>query len=184
MSWAWWVNFCAGGWWLRSSPKPDLYAVPGGLLSLSGEALQDFLQTVLAKGAAFRFRARGASMNPFIRDGDVVTLSPWEGDFLSSGDVVAFCHPETGRLVIHRIVRKKSQGFLLRGDSCLKSDGLVQASGIFGRVTKVERSGRVLRLGLGPEAQLLALLARCNLLQLLVSWTSKVLGPILKVKRI
>ena len=116
-------------------------------------------------------------MHPFIRDGDVVTVSPWDGGFLSPGEVVAFCHPETGRLVVHRIVKRNSQGFLLRGDNCPEADGLVPASGILGRVTRVERNGQVIRLGWGPERRLLALLARYHLLQPLVYRTWQALRP-------
>lgn len=161
-------------------PKPGLYTVPGGVLSLSGHALREFLHAVLAKGAAFRFRARGFSMHPFIRDGDVVTVSPWHGGPLSPGEVVACCHPETGRLVVHRLVKKVGPGFLLRGDNCPEADGLIPASEIFGRVTRVERNGRVRRLGLGPEGRFLALLSRHQLLQPLVQLTAAGLRPFLR----
>jgi len=147
------------------------------LLSLSGPALQDFLQAVLARGASFRFQARGASMHPFIQDGDVITVSPLRGARLHPGDVVAFCHLDTGRLAVHRILKNIAQGFLLQGDNSPEEDGLIPSAGILGRVTKVERNGRLIRLGWGPERWLLALLARCHLLQPLVSRTSQMLRP-------
>ena len=146
-------------------PKPDLYAIPGGVLSLSGAALKEILQAVLAQGAAFRFRARGFSMHPFIRDGDIVTVSPYHGEVPHPGEMVACCHPVTGRLVVHRLVKKMVSGFLLRGDNCPAADGSLFAAGILGRVTRVERNGRVLRLGLGPEGRLLAFSSRHHLLQ-------------------
>ena len=93
-------------------PKPSLYAVPGGVHSLSGKALEEFLRAVLAKGASFRFEARGLSMHPFIKDQEVITISPVQRSRLYCGDVVAFCHPETGRLTVHRIVKKNAQDFI------------------------------------------------------------------------
>jgi len=118
-------------------------------------------------------------MHPFIRDGDVLTVSPSRGANLHPGDVVAFCHPDTGRLVVHRILAGTSHGYLLKGDNSIGMDGLIPSINIWGRVTKVERNGRLIRLGCGPERRLLALLARCHLLQPLISRTSQMLGPIL-----
>ena len=122
-------------------------------------------------------------MHPFIKDGDVITVSPLRGARLHTGDVVAFCHPDTGKLVVHRILTNNPQGLLLQGDNSPETDGLVPSASILGRVTKVERNGRLIRLGWGPERRLLALLARCHLLQPLVSRTSQVLRPILKRNR-
>lgn len=160
-------------------PKPSLYAVPGGVLALSGVALQEVLQAVLAKGASFRFKARGFSMHPFIQDGEVVTVSPVQVDRLWPGDIVAFCHPETGRLTVHRILKKTAQGFVLRGDNCPEADGLVPTVNILGRVTQGGRSGRIIRLGWGPERLGLALLSRYHLLQPLLSQIRQVVGPFL-----
>jgi hypothetical protein len=161
-------------------PKPSLYAVPGGVHSLSGRALQEFLQAVLAKGASFRFEARGFSMHPFIKDGEVITISPVQRGRLYAGDVVAFCHPETGRLTVHRIVKKNAQDFLLRGDNCSEADGLVPAASLLGRVTEVGGKNRIRRLGLGPERFILALLSRYGLLQPLFDRIHQVLGLFLR----
>jgi hypothetical protein len=166
---------------LRSPlPKPGLYTVSGGVLSLSGPALKEFLQAVLAHGAAFRFRARGFSMHPFIRDGDIIMVSPYHGEVLHPGEVVACCHPMTGRLVVHRLVKTMVSGFLLRGDNCPAADGFLCAAGILGRVTRVERNGRLLRLGLGLEGRLLAFLSRHHLLQPLLQRMPSWLLPFLR----
>lgn len=160
--------------------EPGLYTVPGGWLSLSGPALKEFLRAVLAKGAAFRFQARGFSMHPFIQDGDVITVSSWRSVRLCPGDVVAFCRPDTGKFMVHRILAGNSRGYLLKGDNCSETDGLIPPGDILGRVTKVERNGRVLRLGWGPERRLLALLARHQLLQPVVFRTWQALRPYIR----
>jgi len=154
--------------------------VPGGVHSLSGQALQEFLQAVLAKGASFRFEARGLSMHPFIKDRELITISPVCGARLYSGDVVAFCHPETGRLTVHRIVKKNAHGLLLRGDNCPEADGLIPAAGLLGRVTEVGGKNRIRRLGLGPERFFLALLSRYSLLQPILDLIHRVLRPFLR----
>lgn len=67
--------------------------------SLPSSAFISLLKGVLEMGAAFRFRANGASMTPFIKQGDLVTLSPYSGSAPRLGDVAAFFLPgyrETG----------------------------------------------------------------------------------------
>lgn len=161
----------------RPKSAPALYNVPGGILSLSGPALLELLQAVLARGVALRFRARGFSMHPFIRDGDVLIVSTSRGRAPRPGDVLALCHPETGRLVVHRVLARRLQGLLIRGDNTPLSDGVVPAEKVLGRVTRVERQGRPVRLGQGPERKLIAWLARRGLLQPLIYAAGQVIRP-------
>jgi hypothetical protein len=161
---------------LSSLPKPDLYSRPGGVLSLSGPALQELLRAVLDRGIPFRLTALGFSMHPFIRDGDILTVSPKPETRL--GDVVAFCHPDTGKLVVHRIMARQPGGYLLRGDNATAADGLVPPEKILGLVTRVERNGKEIRLGRGPERRFIALLVRYELLQPLICWAVRLLRPL------
>jgi phage repressor protein C with HTH and peptisase S24 domain len=134
-------------------------------LSLSGKALIELMRAVHSKGLPFRFNAGGHSMAPFIRDGDVVTVSPISSRPPDPGDVVAFIHPETKLLCIHRVLSGKKDAFLLQGDNMPgKPDGVIPRESIMGRVTRVERRGMRVRLGLGPERLLIALLNQRGLL--------------------
>ena len=160
-------------------PKPVLYCKPGGVLSLSGPGLQEFLRELLAKGASCRFTARGFSMHPFIQDGDVITVSPLSRPAPGAGDVVAFCHPETRKLLIHRVLSRPHGGYLMRGDSAPGADGIIALEYVLGAVGRVERQGRQVRLGLGPERRFIAWLSRHNLLQPLIRRTWQVLRPAL-----
>lgn len=159
-------------------PKPALYAVPGGVLSLSGPGVQEFLRAVLARGKPFRFTARGFSMLPFIQDGDVITVSPLDGRPPRLGEVVACCPPATRKLVVHRVSARVTGGYLLRGDNAPESDGLIPDEEVLGLVTRVERDGREVWLGLGWERLLIAFLARHNLLQPLIFRAGQVLRPL------
>jgi len=151
-------------------PDPDYVAVDPGALTLSGAALREFLAAVLERGAPFRFTARGYSMHPFIKDADVITVSPIKGRAPRVGDIVAF-RGRADRLVVHRVVaaegagRGTSAGYLIRGDNCLKSDGAVTRDAVLGVVTRVERRGRPTRLGIEPEAPLLARLSYAGALR-------------------
>jgi SOS-response transcriptional repressor LexA len=126
----------------------------------------DIMREVFGRGADFRFRARGLSMSPFIKDGDLILVSPVSKVKPSLGMVVAFVQPVSGILIVHRVVGRKGTAFLIQGDNTGgKPDGLFQPQDILGCVTGVERNGRRVVLGLGPERFLIATLSRSGLLR-------------------
>ena len=145
-------------------PKTALIVRKGEELPLSGPALIELLRAVLDKEALFRFRAKGFSMSPFIKDDDVVTVSPlWDGS-PRVGDVVAFVSPCAEKLLVHRVLCKKGDNYLIKGDIAPEPDGLVSRIDILGRVRAVERDGKEILLGLGPERALIAFLTRSGLI--------------------
>jgi hypothetical protein len=117
-------------------------------------------------------------MAPFIKDGDVVTISPMFDSSPGFGDVIAFIHPKIEKLLIHRVIRKIGDAYLLKGESALEPDGLIKKESILGLVTKVERGGKRIFLGLGPERFLIALLTRKNLLLIVLDPVWRILRPI------
>jgi hypothetical protein len=106
-------------------------------------------------------------MSPFIRDGDVITVSPLEGREPKLGTVLAFIHPKSRRLAVHRVVGRRGDAWMLSGDNVSGADGLVKLDEIVGQVTRVERKGRPVRFGRGPVRLPIALLNRCG-------WLAKV----------
>lgn len=147
----------------RSEDRPP--EAPGRILRLSGQAVIELMRAVHARGLPFRFQAGGHSMAPLIREGDVLSVSPLSFRAPGKGDVVAFLHPDTRSLAVHRVLFRNRNAFLLQGDNMPGSpDGIVPREAILGRVTRVERGGRRIRLGLGPERVLLAFLIRKGLL--------------------
>lgn len=150
---------------MRSSEnKPALMVRAGGELPLSGENLLGLLSEVLAKGVRFRFRALGYSMLPFIRHSDVITVRPLKRTDLRKGAVAAYVRPVDGHLAVHRIVGRTEAGFALKGDHESIADYPVAVSVILGVVDRVERNGRRVRLGLGPEKGLIAVLSAWGLI--------------------
>ncbi len=133
-------------------------------LKLSGSGLADLMQSVLDRGASFRFRARGFSMNPFIRDKDVLTVSRDIGRPVEVGDVVAVINPGSGTLIVHRIVKKSVNGVLIKGDNCSKPDGMFALERIVGVVKTVERNGRAVWFANGPDKKIIAFISRTGLL--------------------
>jgi len=152
---------------LRSArpPEPSLVITKDEELSLSGDALIGLMQAVLARDAPFRFRAKGWSMSPFIRDGDVITIVPLNNALPRLGDVVAFIHPKMNKLVVHRVIGTRNGACIVQGDNVPGLvDGVIAQTSILGRVTRVQRNGRHIWPGLGPERYLIAFLSRAGLL--------------------
>jgi signal peptidase len=157
--------------------KPDLHLIHGKNLSISGPALLELMREVLAKGVPFRFQAKGWSMSPFIRDKDVIVIVPLSNTRPQMGDVLAVIHPETGRLVVHRVIGMGIRACLIQGDNLFgANDGWVPIEKILGRVTRVEREGRRIRLGIGPERYGIALFSRMGFLSFASKCKKKLKG--------
>jgi hypothetical protein len=148
----------------RPKMKPALLVKRKGELPLSAESLTELMRAVLDAGKDFRFRAKGFSMSPFIRDGDVLTVKPLRGAAPRKGDVVAFLHPGTGTVAVHRVVRVDSGLFYLKGDNAPDGDGGLSPESLLGRVIRVERAGSRLSLGLRRTGPAIASLSRSGLL--------------------
>jgi signal peptidase I len=121
-------------------------------------------------------------MSPFIKDGDVITVSPMLHSSPGLGDVVAFTQKETGRLLIHRVIGKKGESYLTRGDNAPEGDDFIHEANILGCVTMVKRKKREVFLGLGPEKFLIALLTRKGLFLSFFHPIWSIVPPIIRKK--
>ncbi|WP_424358775.1 S26 family signal peptidase [Methanocella sp. MCL-LM] len=121
--------------------KPAIAAEKSGSdgLSLTGGTLVGLLRAVHEKGADFRMTARGWSMYPSIRDGDVITISPFRNRPPHIGEVVAFTRPDAEKLVVHRVMKKVQGAYLIKGDNTFDPDGTIPEACLLGVVTRVER---------------------------------------------
>ncbi|MFA4965750.1 MAG: S26 family signal peptidase [Thermoleophilia bacterium] len=149
------------------------YVAEGGVLVLDGAALRELMGAALTRGAPFRFSARGTSMEPFVHDGDVLTVVPGVRQAPGLGRVIAYLAPDPERIVVHRVVATRPAGVVARGDGAGLADGIVRPSQVMGVVVRAERGGRTLRLGLGAERRLIALLSRWGLLVPAVDWARR-----------
>jgi hypothetical protein len=123
------------------------------------------MQAVLAKGHRFRFCAMGISMSPFIRNEDVITIAPLSESKTVTGKVVAFINSNSGKLTVHRVIGKQGKACLIQGDNVAsQEEGTIQQQDILGCVVSIERAGKRIWLGLGPEGYLIAGLSRLGLL--------------------
>lgn len=156
--------------------KPAPPVIKKGEISLSGESLTELMREVLGKGKPFRFQAKGLSMSPFVKDGDVLTVLPFAGSPPRRGDIVAFLHPGTGKVAVHRIVRVESGLFFIKGDNVPEADGSLPVDRILGAVTRVERAGGRVRTRSRRAGAVIASLSRSGLLTKALGTARRVTG--------
>jgi len=115
-----------------------------GSIRCDSEAFADLSREILGKGKSLRFRARGNSMWPLVRDGDILLVRPIGTGEVRLGDLVLF-HTGKGNVVVHRVVRcdagRGGMRYLVQGDAGSGPDGLIPAAQVQGRVTSLEREG-------------------------------------------
>jgi len=99
--------------WSRSCAAPELCSSLTMFNEITGELLRS--------GNRVRFRAVGASMQPTIEDGELITVAPVEPAAVKRGDILLY-QGERG-FIAHRLVglRKSAKGedvsYLLQGDA-------------------------------------------------------------------
>lgn len=115
------------------------------------EEFAELSAELLREGSTIQFRARGRSMAPLIRDGDVLTVEPATLAAVRVGDVVL--HRLGGQLAAHRVVgrRRTARGYALetRGDALSAAPDLAWEEDLLGRVIARERDGKVVSIGRG-----------------------------------
>ena len=90
----------------------------------------------LAKGEVVSFRPKGNSMNPRIKSGQKIFVSPVGlGDELKVDDIV-FCRVK-GNYYVHLIKAIKDDRYLI-GNNHGKENGWIGKSQVYGKVIRVE----------------------------------------------
>jgi hypothetical protein len=126
---------------------------------LSGPALREILAAVLERGSALRFAARGFSMHPDIRDGDLLTLGPTPPGRVAVGSVVAVVG-RGDRLVVHRVIARRGDSYRVQGDTAWQDDGWFRREELVAALFSVERDGKVVDLGGSYHRAVKAFLSR------------------------
>ncbi|ACN15645.1 putative signal sequence peptidase [Desulforapulum autotrophicum HRM2] len=129
---------------------------------ISNASLGLLIKDVVEKKCAIRIKATGCSMRPSILSNDIITISPYLNLSSSTGDIAAFIHPATGRVLVHRII-KENGSFMFKGDNRISKDGWVDQNNILGFVGKVQRGEKVFLFEPGKEKQYIIWLSRLNI---------------------
>ncbi|MCK4942601.1 MAG: GNAT family N-acetyltransferase, partial [Candidatus Aminicenantes bacterium] len=113
-------------------------------ITLSGSQMIGILSAIQDKKGIFRFQVKGTSMVPSICEGDMITLSLFRPFSPTPGEVVAFRHPLTERLILHRVIGLGQNAYYVNGDNIHGSDLKVPEKNLLGAVVRVDREGRQL----------------------------------------
>ena len=104
------------------------------------------LRELAEEGRVASMLIAGSSMSPFLcHNRDYIYFTRPERE-LRRGDMV-FYQRDTGQYVMHRIYRKKEDGYYMAGDAQTQIEGPLRRDQIFALVVKVKRKGRIIQPG-------------------------------------
>lgn len=102
-------------------------------------------QDILSRGACLRFQAKGMSMFPAVRDGDILNIWPVAPDEIKAQDII-FYRNLGGNLAAHRLIRKilsqEKNTLLVKGDFQQGDGEIISLENVLGKVREIERKGR------------------------------------------
>ena len=105
----------------------------------------------------------GPSMNPILKAGDLLEVTPYNGRQIRCGDTILFFCPEEERNIVHRVIALGSQGIKTRGDNNLYCDPWsVVPEQIVGYVKRAQRGRRWHRIPGGHAGRLAAMFVRAT----------------------
>ena len=145
------------------------------MLNLKRRDFAFIAQDVLGRGRALRFKAKGGSMSPFIRNGNVVEVVSVKGK-VNFGDIILY-HSSYGNSIIHRVIQRNKESIITKGDSVPSSDQPIFSKQVLGRVVSIEKNGWRIRLD-KPVGKLLNIL-----LATISPFSSLIYPPFRLVKR-
>ena len=112
--------------------------------TISNEEFFKHITSLLDAGEAVRLRVKGYSMTPvIINERDDVLLLPAKGAKLHNNDIVLFKEPRTGAYILHRIVGKQNETYIIRGDGNPFGKESCHIGDIAGVVVRIYRNGLV-----------------------------------------
>jgi len=110
-------------------------------------ALAEMITELLSRGNSVRMNIKGNSMSPTIRLGDIVTLRPIRFENIKKGNVVACrINPSDSTLTLHRVIKRKKNFIVTKGDASRYGDPPTTNENIFGKARLIERNGRIINL--------------------------------------
>ncbi|MDO9153865.1 MAG: signal peptidase I [Paludibacter sp.] len=108
--------------------------------------LLDFAETLLEDNNSIRFRMKGFSMYPTLKEGDVGLVEKCSANDLKKGDIVVFKSYEN--LVAHRLIKIKNQNgiriFIAKGDKNPTTDKPFTAEKLIGKLVSFQRNNKTI----------------------------------------
>lgn len=104
------------------------------------------LRELAEEGRVVSMLIAGSSMSPFLcHNRDYIYFTKPDRK-LRRGDMV-FYQRDTGQYVMHRIYKRKKDGYYMVGDAQTQIEGPLRRDQIFARIIKVKRKGRIIEPG-------------------------------------
>ncbi|MDR0795871.1 MAG: S24/S26 family peptidase [Tannerella sp.] len=113
-------------------------------ITLPNESFFTTVKVLLDEGKQVRIPVKGSSMRPFLSDGDAVELIAVNGKSIHWGAIVLAYFE--GRMVLHRVVRKKKDNVWLMGDAHSRYREKITVGDVWAITGTAYRSGKVLKL--------------------------------------
>jgi len=105
----------------------------------------------------------GPSMNPTLREPDILFVFPYQGCKIRRGDVIVFQIPGSKRIGTHRVISTSRNGLRTRGDNNPETDPyILKPDIVMGVVDYIQRGKKIKRLAGGSVGYCRALLLRFN----------------------
>ena len=103
--------------------------------------LRTVMDSVINTGGEFKMISRGTSMLPMLRDGVDTVVVVKANTPLKIGDVPLYIR-ENGEYVLHRIIKVRKDGYVLRGDNQTVSEYPICENQIVGVLTAYIKDGK------------------------------------------
>ena len=116
--------------------------------SMKNADFAELSREILKRGDSIRFKARGSSMCPWIRDGDLLTIRTADARSVKPGDVILY-QSLGEKCIVHRVINIEFQNdrkiFITRGDASPRSQENIRSEQILGRVVEIYRGDKKLK---------------------------------------
>lgn len=112
-------------------------------MNIEASELIALKKDILKQSHILRFRVKGKSMHPFIKDGSIIRAKSIDAYRINRADIILYQNSQN-ELVVHRVIKKQTNNgkfyFLARGDSSWQADEPVYPEKILGKVVIIEKS--------------------------------------------
>ena len=99
---------------------------------------------VLRRRGQYIIKTTGNSMLPLIRADDSLYIKGIKSARVNINDIIALF--KNKKIIAHRVVYKRHNCFITKGDNSLKADGKIYPRQIIGQVFQLKRSGQIINL--------------------------------------
>ena len=89
------------------------------------------VESLLQNGENVKIPIRGKSMLPFLKETDKIVLFPAYAEGFSLGDIL-LAREESGRVILHRLVKINKETLILAGDGNLVQHEIINSNQVIG----------------------------------------------------